>query len=369
MIQAEFDILTRDDLEKLKFVLDTNWEVAIRLLSTATAIAWGNLTGTLSNQTDLQAELDAKEDSIWYTPENLANKNVINWYAWLWADWKINGSQLPVLAISETFVVASELEQLALTVQEWDVAVRTDENKSYIALNDTNALMSDWQLLLTPTDAVLSVAGKTWVVVLTSTDVWLWNVDNTTDLLKPVSTATQTELNLKANLDWVNTFTWTQTIDSAWQAILILDWWEVSDHSIIIKDDWVQTWRIRSDSYNNPNSETFNIENASWTQIMTLLQSGNVWIWTTSPWAKLDVNSWNINIVARFISTDASAQILLLDDTTTTWTKEIILNRIWDRLKINPYGWNISMPTLPTSATWLSSGDIWINSGVLNIVA
>jgi len=31
-------------------------------------------------------------------------------------------------------------------------------------------------------------------------DVWLWNVDNTTDLLKPISTATQDSLNLKANL-------------------------------------------------------------------------------------------------------------------------------------------------------------------------
>jgi len=43
--------------------------------------------------------------------------------------------------------------------------------------------------------------------------VWLWNVDNTTDLLKPISTATQTALNNKANLSLWNDFTWQQTIN------------------------------------------------------------------------------------------------------------------------------------------------------------
>jgi len=47
--------------------------------------------------------------------------------------------------------------------------------------------------------AVLSVAGKTGSIVLTKTDVGLANVDNTADLLKPISTATQTALDLKAN--------------------------------------------------------------------------------------------------------------------------------------------------------------------------
>jgi phage-related tail fiber protein len=46
---------------------------------------------------------------------------------------------------------------------------------------------------------VSSVAGRTGSVVLTKTDVGLINVDNTTDANKPVSTATQTALNLKLN--------------------------------------------------------------------------------------------------------------------------------------------------------------------------
>lgn len=47
---------------------------------------------------------------------------------------------------------------------------------------------------------VQSVAGKTGVVTLVKGDVGLGNVDNTSDAAKPVSTATQTALNLKADI-------------------------------------------------------------------------------------------------------------------------------------------------------------------------
>ena len=48
-------------------------------------------------------------------------------------------------------------------------------------------------------NTVTSVAGKTGAVALVKGDVGLGNVDNTSDVNKPVSTATQTALNLKAN--------------------------------------------------------------------------------------------------------------------------------------------------------------------------
>lgn len=46
---------------------------------------------------------------------------------------------------------------------------------------------------------VTSVAGRTGAVTLTKSDVGLSNVDNTSDVNKPVSTAQQTALNLKAD--------------------------------------------------------------------------------------------------------------------------------------------------------------------------
>lgn len=54
------------------------------------------------------------------------------------------------------------------------------------------------------TDAVRSVAGRTGDVVLTKEDVGLDQVDNTSDLAKPVSTAQQAALDLKADKTYVD---------------------------------------------------------------------------------------------------------------------------------------------------------------------
>lgn len=84
---------------------------------------------------------------------------------------KLDTSILPALAITDTFVVASENAMLALTAQVGDVAVRTDLNKSFILKETGASTLSHWQELLTPTDAVSSVNGKTGVVVLSASDV------------------------------------------------------------------------------------------------------------------------------------------------------------------------------------------------------
>lgn len=56
----------------------------------------------------------------------------------------------------------------------------------------------EWIDSLSAGNAVSSVNGQTGAVVLTKSDVGLGSVDNTTDLAKPISTATQTALDLKA---------------------------------------------------------------------------------------------------------------------------------------------------------------------------
>lgn len=68
--------------------------------------------------------------------------------------------------------------------------------------------------------AVSSVAGRTGAVTLTKTDVGLASVDNTADAAKPVSTAQQTALNLKANLA-SPTFTGTVGLPNASYAISV----------------------------------------------------------------------------------------------------------------------------------------------------
>lgn len=125
--------------------------------------SWDNRLLVEADISDLQTySLDGHTHAYIPTSEKAAANGV----ATLGADSLIPNNQLPALAITATFSVASEVAQLALTVQEGDVAVRTDENKSYIALNATNATMADWQELLAPTDAVTSVDGRTGVVTL-----------------------------------------------------------------------------------------------------------------------------------------------------------------------------------------------------------
>lgn len=113
-----------------------------------------------------------------FTPESLISKRYItnllgasNGIASLDASGKVPTAQLPAIALTDVYVVNSQAAQLALTAEEGDVAVRTDLNKSYIHNGGTAGTMADWQELLTPTDAVLSVNGLTGAVTLTSTNI------------------------------------------------------------------------------------------------------------------------------------------------------------------------------------------------------
>jgi len=91
-------------------------------------------------------------------------------------------SVIPAIAISDTFVVASQAAQLALTAQVGDVAVRTDLNASYILTTADPTVFANWQQLLSPGGAITSVNGQTGVVVITKADVGLSALSNDAQL-------------------------------------------------------------------------------------------------------------------------------------------------------------------------------------------
>ncbi|SFD16987.1 hypothetical protein [Pseudoalteromonas denitrificans] len=91
---------------------------------------------------------------------------------------KIPSAVLPSLAIGEPFEVASQSAMLALNAQAGDLAIRSDESKSYILKSTPANVLANWVLLRTPTDSVLSVNGKTGSVTLTKSHVGLANVTN-----------------------------------------------------------------------------------------------------------------------------------------------------------------------------------------------
>lgn len=138
-------------------------------IKTKLGAASGSADGYLTS-TDWST-FNGKQAALGFTPENAANKNQASGYVGLEADGKISSSYLPSIAITDVFVVASQAAMLALsTADKGDVAVRTDENKTYILTALPYSTLSNWQLLLSPTDTVTSVFGRTGAVTATSGD-------------------------------------------------------------------------------------------------------------------------------------------------------------------------------------------------------
>lgn len=109
--------------------------------------------------------------------------------------------QIPAIAITEFLGdVANEAAMLALVGQRGDWCIRTDENRSYVIVGNNPTSLASWRHIETPGSPVTSVNGQTGTVVLGKASVGLGNVDNTSDLAKPVSTAQAAALAGKANI-------------------------------------------------------------------------------------------------------------------------------------------------------------------------
>ncbi len=145
-------------------------------------------------------------------------------------------SQIPAIAITEFLgEVANQSAMLALIGQRGDWCIRQDLGSVFILIADAPNLLASWQEVEYPSSPVASVNGQVGVIVLSATDVGaysnsnpsafinaagapvqsvnsqtgtvtitassvgLGNVDNTSDINKPISTATQTAINGKVS--------------------------------------------------------------------------------------------------------------------------------------------------------------------------
>ena len=131
------------------------WEVGAHLTRTLTAYDLNTIIGHLN---DLHLKSGILQSALQNKADLDANGSVI-------------ASQLPSLVVTDVHVVASDSEQFALTVEKGDVCVRTDLEKTFIAINSENQSLADWVEMLSPKADVLSVNGKVGTVVLSYTDV------------------------------------------------------------------------------------------------------------------------------------------------------------------------------------------------------
>jgi hypothetical protein len=121
--------------------------------SDATLLARANHTGTqaISTIVNLQTSLDGKADLV---------------------GGKLNTSQLPDLAISQYLgTAANQSAMLLLVGQRGDWCARTDDGKVYIVTGEPSSTLGNWTSLSYPTAPVLSVAGRTGSVTLSSGDI------------------------------------------------------------------------------------------------------------------------------------------------------------------------------------------------------
>ena len=116
--------------------------------------------------------------------------------------------------------------------------------------------------------AVDSVNWKTWTVILNKSDIWLSNVDNTSDINKPISTATQTALNAKQNTsekgqaNWYAWLDWSWKIPSSQLPSYVDDVIEVADFASLPITG--ETWKIYTTIDNN---KSYRWWGSSYTQI------------------------------------------------------------------------------------------------------
>jgi hypothetical protein len=163
-----------------------------------------------ATKADGRTAIDAQVAGDYVTTANVSTavdarisalKGAFNGLGSLGPDGKLLSSQLPELAIVNSYAVSSQAAMLALVVQKGDIAVRTDVPENYILQAEPASVLTNWLKLSGGAGQVTSVAGKTGAVALVKADVGLGSVDNTSDASKPVSTAQLAALNTKQPLD------------------------------------------------------------------------------------------------------------------------------------------------------------------------
>lgn len=205
LYEANPDTNAYTDAEKSRIDINTDLTTTAQTLPTAVNEI-GNRVANIEDNTTLaeygitDAYTKTENDTLLALKVSNLEKGIANGIATLDTNGKVVLTQIPDS-------VLGQLEYMGT----WDLTTfptATQKGQYWIAsVNGNGYTVGDWAVWngtafdkVDNTDAVATVAGRTGNVVLTKSDVGLANVDNTADMDKPVSTAQQTALNLKANI-------------------------------------------------------------------------------------------------------------------------------------------------------------------------
>ena len=246
-----------------------------------TGVDWGDIGGTLSDQTDLNNALWTKANSadLW----TAASKNT--WTSsWnvpvLDSNWKLATSILPWVALTDTYTVTNKSDLTSLSsAEQWDIGIVTSESKTYVLSQSPYSTAANWKELLTPTDSVTSVNWQTWAVTLDADDIsdstttnkfvtatekstWSWKQDALSTQTAYTSKGTATKVptittNTLGQVTWITetsiSFPVTSVNGSTW-AVTVSEFnpWGTATTGYVLKKtaDWywwdAESWAVTS---------------------------------------------------------------------------------------------------------------------------
>ncbi len=120
--------------------------------------------------------------ALWYTPADSASlwtAATKNTWTSSWnvpvldSNWKLATSTLPWVALTDTFTVSTSADLTSLSsAEQWDLAIVTTENKTYVLASEPYSTAANWKEILSPTGWVTSVNGNTWAVTVSEFTPW-----------------------------------------------------------------------------------------------------------------------------------------------------------------------------------------------------
>lgn len=275
----------------------TNWHLAVFDWATWKLLKdWGAIPTVPTNVSDFNNDagyitwINSTDvtTALWYTPVNpstlwtAATKNT--WTSsWnvpvLDSNWHLASSTIPWVALTDTFTVSTSSDLTTLSnADQWDLAIVSSENKTYVLSQAPYSTASNWKQILSPTGWVTSVNGQTWAVTLSiptdTSDLTNWAGFLTSSTWVTSFNGSHWAITYTAPVSSVNTKTWAVTVSE------FAPWWTATTGYVVTKTANGYEWSapteptvVSGDSGVTYTIKVSNSDPASWTasNIITLV--------------------------------------------------------------------------------------------------
>lgn len=162
---------------KLKVYNWTQWEDVGTWWWGGTYTAWFWININQNDEIGVDTTVVALNSNLWTA--SACDTGTSSWNVpVLDANWKLNTSTLPWVALTDTFTVTNKSDLTSLTnAEQWDLWIVTSENKTYVLSQDPYSTLANWLEILSP-NTVTSVNWQTWAVTLDADNIDDTNTTN-----------------------------------------------------------------------------------------------------------------------------------------------------------------------------------------------